>query len=1353
MRCNAIAQRIALQEYLTEQAEEINQRIEKLLTPPKDEKGKELSIELDRSQVEALLDEWLQEYALVQPDDFFRDHPTNDTELVCSVQTSKDFLLSTLEFFGLPKGYMDGAGHFPDWGKQQQDKKKKLAANKQKQKVQESKIVRQMKKQMKENKEGKKDNVKPTHFDLEVFQKCFNKFVGCSGEMRSKLRKTLLTDINKTMKVFLDENNEQSFKKCVDLYELARKLQESGIGMEEKDNKTLFENLGNMLLCFGDIENEPRYGERIPEDTEEDRRQRERAKELAQKREEARELAEEQGVEFNEAEYPILHIEPKKPVMRLLHLISITDMKFCAQKMFEFDKILYEMGIQKYDISDEKEKMAMLTQKYKKKFYDEDEEYTPEDEPSKEYSTDARIQEVVSQINDLTSIPEVPDSLKNAFAVTLFCMEAAFDSRSQDFLKHAFDEYPDRDYLIITQPHTVVESQLLSKFTLPAKKTKNTFQHVLYIMHRDFLFEQDMVVKRISEADLEAAQELITPLDEAKSMYEALYECAVNPACTNYGFVAKVFDQVIGAFVLSKDVNLEYYISHFHIQDQVLIAEQDRKSHTRLIHSCVNPIFEKSTRIILKELLRLTQKTCMYFEVNHQTIIPPIFHDLVHVRSRRFPHFLDRKWDHERFVSEDAQKKHDEDIKNRVDGCQRDPLDEEEPPFALCFSTRRILSEAKIIKNARVVVVGASDTSISFIEALLSISYLHFTNIVLVAPGGLPHNHFSDKHHGLKAYSTSYTSEELRKLMLESRVRVINARMVDIDRSDKNIILHDNTVIPYDTLVLGMGIQDKTLATLGYCSRGIAPLPPNIENHCDGILSIDDPYLYQHLRQDGSLISILTDKKRVKNCVVYGRSLHTYCCIQGLIERGVKPEQIILAIPSRECHVFESTDDRDEREALAEDLPFIYPEAFEDEQIESKIQSVLEQKGVRIIRRARLSEIEQDPDEGLLEAVVFKMLDVPEEEEDEDELEGIEDKSDQNGSMGSGVPGTGDEGSELDEDGEGEAEYLKNKKKKRKKNELEVECKVLITAGHRDVDQDVFSAIHNNGLVYNGRLIVDRSFQTTDPSIFAAGSLTEFSGRYKALSQGRPLRMDRYNGREMGSRLARSVFDIYDSQANPDGMDEELPQFYLPQGHGGVLPGGILYYHIKTTNPLIYKQKDAGQEEALADTTPKTLTCDNLDISTQTGHFIQFTFNRIGLIDSVTYMGSHEVILQSLQSFVGLHENYLNSLTSRYEKGIIPNAVEFLSENWAIALYHEWFGDFCVRMRVRAQGMADVQAILEKALEATKNGEGISRQQIHEFRQMLEPGTVRMIQEETLEFIKTNMNHLPMYYIPQKEFN
>lgn len=114
--------------------------------------------------------------------------------------------------------------------------------------------------------------------------------------------------------------------------------------------------------------------------------------------------------------------------------------------------------------------------------------------------------------------------------------------------------------------------------------------------------------------------------------------------------------------------------------------------------------------------------------------------------------------------------------------------------------------------------------------------------------------------------------------MLESRVRVINARMVDIDRSDKNVILNDETIIPYDTLILAMGIQDKTLNSLGYVSRGIAPLPKD-KRRVEGLLSIDDPYLYQHLRQGGTLMNVLTNRRRPQNCVIYGRTLHAYCCI------------------------------------------------------------------------------------------------------------------------------------------------------------------------------------------------------------------------------------------------------------------------------------------------------------------------------------------------------------------------------------------------------------------------------------------------------------------------------------------
>lgn len=80
--------------------------------------------------------------------------------------------------------------------------------------------------------------------------------------------------------------------------------------------------------------------------------------------------------------------------------------------------------------------------------------------------------------------------------------------------------------------------------------------------------------------------------------------------------------------------------------------------------------------------------------------------------------------------------------------------------------------------------------------------------------------------------------------------------------------------------------------------------------------------------------------------------------------------------------------------------------------------------------------------------------------------------------------------------------------------------------------------------------------------------------------------MDRYNGREMGSRLARSVFDLYDPQAQMELMarnTEELPLFYIPSGQGAVLPNNLIYYHINTTNPIQNQPEHKNREDLVCD--------------------------------------------------------------------------------------------------------------------------------------------------------------------------
>lgn len=91
--------------------------------------------------------------------------------------------------------------------------------------------------------------------------------------------------------------------------------------------------------------------------------------------------------------------------------------------------------------------------------------------------------------------------------------------------------------------------------------------------------------------------------------------------------------------------------------------------------------------------------------------------------------------------------------------------------------------------------------------------------------------------------------------------------------------------------------------------------------------------------------------------------------------------------------------------------------------------------------------------------------------------------------------------------------------------EIETPSSFFVTSGLIDIDKEIFNIIHENGLVYNGRLIVKSNFQTTENEIFACGKICEFSQRYKNYSIGKSLRLDKYNGRELGALLSKHILE------------------------------------------------------------------------------------------------------------------------------------------------------------------------------------------------------------------------------------
>jgi hypothetical protein len=189
----------------------------------------------------------------------------------------------------------------------------------------------------------------------------------------------------------------------------------------------------------------------------------------------------------------------KPPIKVMLHETSIHDLLLALDRSAEYDRMLAGCQLIPFENwTNEDKVLKKLNKPYVQEFVE-----LPDIEEQAKYSSDPDIQKICETIEDQTTIPDPVESAKNAFAVTLFCMESMFDCRSKDFLKYAFDMFPDRDYLIVTQPHTIAETALLNKFSVVAKKSENTFSHVLYVLHRDQLFEQDMHVTRTTKADLD----------------------------------------------------------------------------------------------------------------------------------------------------------------------------------------------------------------------------------------------------------------------------------------------------------------------------------------------------------------------------------------------------------------------------------------------------------------------------------------------------------------------------------------------------------------------------------------------------------------------------------------------------------------------------------------------------------------------------------------------------------------------------------------------------------------------------------------------------------------------------------
>lgn len=154
-----------------------------------------------------------------------------------------EFLIETLEIFGLPKHYMKREGHWKDWAK----------------KIIEDNIAAQLRRPKKNTKKapakkGKdkrdEESLKPPEwFDTAPFTQAFARFIACGADVRAAFREEIKERHKAVLMLFCDRDGEMIEEKSVDLNILGKRLGEAGLTVSPQVN----DNMSSILEAFGDI--------------------------------------------------------------------------------------------------------------------------------------------------------------------------------------------------------------------------------------------------------------------------------------------------------------------------------------------------------------------------------------------------------------------------------------------------------------------------------------------------------------------------------------------------------------------------------------------------------------------------------------------------------------------------------------------------------------------------------------------------------------------------------------------------------------------------------------------------------------------------------------------------------------------------------------------------------------------------------------------------------------------------------------------------------------------------------------------------------------------------------------------
>ncbi|NWT29554.1 CFA61 protein, partial [Cardinalis cardinalis] len=738
--------------------------------------------------------------------------------------------------------------------------------------------------------------------------------------------------------------------------------------------------------------------------------------------------------------------------------------------------------------------------------------------------------------------------------------------------------FQDRDLCVILVPHHVPEFPLIRSFVRAVPSCPSRLGQELYVFHRAGLLTS-FNVRKAATSDLQGVQMLIETLSLNENMWndsKMFTETRKDPdGMPLQAFVAEVLDQVVGVAVTRDEMDTEYIRSHYNIEDFIHFNHHQQEEHGHLCHFVLNPVFHHYAKYFLKEILRLGHKSSLYYPIYPEYVEGKFQHPCAHSLTSAL-HYMTPVRPRRQIVYP---------LQELGVSAPSEQVSKDQLKYSLNLINRKLVLESKVCINSRIVVVGASDVGISFLETLIFWPRLKFNNLTLISIHGLPgKDPQSSKYRRFLINSHCFDDEDYAQMSLCSWVNVVVGKMTSINRSAKYVVVSEEKV-PYDYLVLCTGQSYQALAPMGeYISEVTSQWPQRYtEKVPSNLFTLNDA-------QDCLKAALWLEEhhliRSTGNIIVYGNTIDTYTTIEALLSLGIDGSRIPLV-----------------RAPPGSASPCL-PEAA----VEGAVGEALAGAGVAVHPDGVLAQWGHG-DNGLITWAAFTT-----------------------------------------------ASSL-----------LHLQCSAFFSFAYRTLDYDIFKAVIDACLVFDGRLVIDTEFHTNDASIRAAGPLTKFSRRYYRDE----LTHSNFNSKEIGFELATSMLSLFDSTPQPSseppaGSDRLIPVYSRCKVQGGVLPGGYNYLHISKPGILV----------------PLDVELDPCDRGTEIvtgeashGNYFRIHFSRYNMVDSITCFSKEPFPVSNYICLYGQHERLLNDLYYRWRAGQLTDLYSYFREPWSLAIYHDRFID------------------------------------------------------------------------------